>query len=347
MPQSLRVRTFFFDAERDYLPYYRTFDLQLDPDNSVVSVLKHIARFDERFDFDPSHPYFFLNGKVVTETVRIGEAIEALGTEWEIKPLSTYRAKKCLRIDDSDFTERFALLEAYASEEDLLYYKSLYPLYYASETLRYNPDYIGDALLATAWRMIENGSPHREEILAAIDDPENGIRTCEYENNLFKGGERYGEAIAALRALYPAREPSPIVKKLRSIVPSGAKAPKRIGTLKGKRVACYVATADIDEAEIIRSVENLGAQYVAFEMRFKRSGRTIVEDAPSLAYKKAGAILLDAFDSGAEVLIVPDSEDLRFLRTHFKAIEKAVGREIGLALESTDRLHLFSQTKAA
>ncbi len=347
MAQTVQVRTFFFDAEKDYLPYYRTFDLQLDPDNSVVSVLKRIARLEERFDFDPARPYFFLNGKVVTETVRIDEASEAFGDKWEIMPLSTYRAKKCLRIDDSDFTARFALLEPYATEEDRLYYKSLYPLHYASETLRYNRDYIGDALLVTAWRMIENGSPYRDEILAAIDDPENGIRVCEYENNLFKGGEQYGEAIEALRALYPAKKRNPLAQKLQSLLPRFDKAPKRITSLEGKAIACYKGDSDIDEAKIAKAIEKIGGRYVSFAMRRKRSGRTIVEDTPKTAYKKAGAILLDAMDRGAEVLIVPNVEELRYLRTHFKAIEKAVGRDIDLALESADRLNLSFETQAA
>ena len=72
-----------------------------------------------------------------------------------------------------------------ATEEDKAYYESLYALHYASETFKFSHDYIGDAVLMLAHKMIENGSEHKEAILEAISDKYDGLAACEYENNLF------------------------------------------------------------------------------------------------------------------------------------------------------------------
>jgi hypothetical protein len=70
-------------------------------------------------------------------------------------------------------------LAPFASEEDLAYYKTLYALHYASETEKFDRDYIGDAVLVLAHRLISGGSEHKEEILEAITYPYSSLLDCE------------------------------------------------------------------------------------------------------------------------------------------------------------------------
>ena len=75
---------------------------------------------------------------------------------------------------------------------------------------------------------------------------------------------------------------------------------------------------------------------VHFSRSHKLSGLSLVETNKELALKKAGATILDAFDAGADVLVVEDLDTLDMFRDNFAAIQRAVGREIlGLELISS------------
>jgi len=74
-----------------------------------------------------------------------------------------------------------------------------------------------------------------------------------------------------------------------------------------------------------------------FSRSTKLSGLGILEDNKKLALRKAGSTLMDAFDSGAEVLVVEDQDVLDMFNDNFSEIQKVIGREIiGLELISVE-----------
>jgi len=76
---------------------------------------------------------------------------------------------------------------------------------------------------------------------------------------------------------------------------------------------------------------------VHFSRVNKLSGLDIIEANKDLAFKKAGATLLEAFDAGAEVLVVEDLDTLDMFIENFSAIERTIGRQmIGLELISSE-----------
>jgi len=135
---TLTVKAFFFNAHRDYLPYYKQFSLQLSQEQQIQALLPLIQAANRDFHYPETECYFRVNGLVLNGTQSVKEVTDRLGTVLQIDPISTYRATDGLCINDDDFMQQFALLAPYTTAEDKHYYQSLYPLHYASETFQYN-----------------------------------------------------------------------------------------------------------------------------------------------------------------------------------------------------------------
>jgi len=347
MQHTLNVRAFFFNAKTDYLPYYKHFSITLDADAKAVEILKNIKAKNENFAYPEEKLVFKINELVVTGDETIGEIVERCGSELQIDPVLSYRSNHCLVINDDDFMQRFELLAPYASEEDKAYYESLYALHYASESSKFNHDYIGDAVLLLAHRMISNGNAHKAEILKAIGDPYNGLNACEYENNLFHAQE-HTETIEALHAMTNPPAKNRLLEKISQKLSKDAVAAHAIDTLDKQGVAFYAAHSQTPtQAEVFEAVEAAGCRVVRFGREKKLCGRSLIGREENLAYLKAATTLLDALDSGAEVLIVADDADLEMFNRHYKAIEKRIGREIPLALLSFDTFKQLAARSAA
>ena len=343
MQHKLNVRAFFFNAKTDYLPYYKNFAMTLDADANVVEILKEIKAQNEDFAFPDDKLIFKVNELVVTGEESVGEIVERLGSDLQIDPVLSYRSNHCLVINDSDFMERFELLAPYATEEDKAYYESLYAQHYASESSKFNHEYIGDAILLLAHRMISNGSEHKEEILAAINDEYDGLNACEFENNLFKA-EDHTATIEALHAMYERPAANKFLEKVSQKLSREAQAAHKVESVNSLGVAFYPAHESTPtKEEVFAAIEAAGAKVVRFSRENRLCGRSLIGRQDNLAYLKAATTLLDALDSGADVLIVANAEDLDMFNKHFAGLQKRIGREIPLALLSFDAFKSLAQ----
>ena len=347
MSQKLQVKAFFFNAKTDYLPYHKHFTLNLAEGAVAKDILVAIAEQNWDFSYPELNLVFKINDLVVEEDTSVAEIVEELGSELTIDPVNAYRSTNGLIINDDDFMKSFELLAPYTTEEDKAYYKTLYSLHYASETSNFDRDYIGDAVLVMAHKMIKEGNENKEEILTAITSAGSGLLDCEYENNLFHAQDHTG-TIAALKAMLSTDEhehPSLFelimnrlgLEKVEKAIEPPKRKSKTIDNLAQKRLAYYHGTSHDNANVISQMILDMYAKEVKFSRANKRCGETLLENSKTLAFKKAGAILLEAFDAGAEVLIVKDEDALSMFEENFKAIEKTVGREmIGLELMSAD-----------
>jgi succinate dehydrogenase/fumarate reductase-like Fe-S protein len=345
MQYTLKVRAFFFNAQTDYLPYYKNFTMTLAEDAKSVEILQEIKAQNENFAYPEEKRVFKINELVFTGEESIGEIVEKLGTELLVEPVLSYRSNHCLVINDSDFMQRFELLAPYATDEDKAYYESLYAQHYASETLKFSHEYIGDAVLLLAHRMIENGSEHKSEILAAVNDEYEGLNACEFENNLFNG-EDHTATIESLSAMIDRPDPCTLLEKFSQKLSKEAQAAHAVEDVNGLGVAYYPAHETTpSQEEVFAAIEAAGAHVVRFSREKRLCGRSLIGKQNNLAYLKAATTLLDALDSGADVLIVANEADLEMFNKHFAAIQKRIGREIPLALLSFEAFKKLPQKK--
>lgn len=332
---KLKLKAFFFNAQTDYLPYYKHFTIQVSEESGVVSILEEISKQNDTFSYPKEKPLFKINDLVVEGSTPVQAIVERLGTTLQIDSVNSYRSTHGLVIDDSDFMESFTLLAPYASEEDKAYYQTLYALHYASETSNFVRDYKGDAILVLAHKMITEGSEHKEAILEAISPT---LQSCEYDNNLFETQE-HTQTIESLKAMLQPEEEKTLLKVIKQKLNIQNKTPtitkkehrdhKVIHKLEDKRITYYPADT---QKSISKDIHFIGAKEIFFSKASKRSGISLLKENKTLALTKAGTILLDAFDAGAEVIVIEDRAIHMMFEKHFKSIEKLMGRKM-LGLE--------------
>ncbi len=332
MQHTLTIRVFFFNAKTDYLPYYKNFTMTLNEDDRIQTMLGEIKKQNKDFAYPSEKLILKLNDLVVDGNETIGNVVKKLGTSLQIDPVLSYRSNHCLIINDEDFMKSYALLAPYATEDDEAYYKSLYATHYASETFRFSHDYIGDAVLLLAHRIIENGSEHKEAVLKAVSDPYDGLVACEYENNLFHA-RNHTSVIDALNSMVTHPDRSSFLDKIATKLSKKALCYFNKESLEGVHIACYAGYTGILDHVHEKIIEN-HAKVIRFSREGKGCGRSLIGKQDNLAYLKAATTLLGALDAGAELLVVADIDDLAMFKRHFASIQKRIGREIPLPLIS-------------
>ncbi|CAA6803646.1 MAG: Unknown protein [uncultured Sulfurovum sp.] len=346
MSHTLNVRAFFFNAKTDYLPYYKNFTLSLDNDAKAKDIVVAIKEQNSDFSYPTLNLIFKINSLMVEAEQSVSSIVEKFGNTLTIEPAKIYRSNNGLIINDDDFMQSFELLAPYATDDDKAYYKTLYALHYASETENFEHQYIGDAVLILAHKMIEDGNEHKDAILEAISTADSGLLDCEYENNLFNTQD-HTQTIETLKAMYKNddNEHPSLLDMIKTRLGIDKKetqtdsTPKRkttiIDNLEDKRIAHYSGLNSHEEMHKHMTQSNITE--IHFPRSHKLSGLSVIKDNKDLAFKKAGTTLLSAFDAGAEVVVVEEVEVLDMFTKHFSAIEKTIGRKmIGLELISSE-----------
>ena len=334
---NLQIRAFFFNVATDYLPYYKNFEISVQKDATLLNVLEQVKAKNPDFSFPNKNVILKVNNKITVAETLVVQIVEDMGTELQIDPAFSYRSNNGLILNDDDFMQSFELLAPYALEEDKAYYESLYTTHYASETTQYNKEYIGDAILLLASKMINEGSEHKEAILNAINDEFNGIRCCEYENNIFKGTD-YTQEIAELKKMIKLKDTASYFDKF-----TCGKKEHSVDaeTFASANVALYVGKEEDELDEVCNMIKKSASSYVPFSKSTKLAGQTLMDTHFELAHKKAGAMLLDALDSGADVLVCT-KRDVAIFQKALPLCEKVMGRDIKLKIISVHRVKELS-----
>ena len=354
MQPILEIKAFFFNAKTDYLPYYKQFSIDLENIDSVEEMktkdlLALIQEQNENFTYPEENLIFKINGLVIDGNQSMSEVVDRLGTALQIDPVNSYRSSNGLIIDDSDFMKSYEILAPFASNEDLEYYRTLYALHYASETENFDRTYIGDAILVLAHKLISAGSEQKEAILAAITYPYSSLLDCEYENNLYLAQDHTASIEELKMMVKPSKSDTPsfmdmlvghfseikneiLSKKDKEDQKDEGESEETAVNTEGKQVAYYAGAITGNTSNIHEKIIQADSKVISFSRANKLSGLSILEDNAELAYTKAATTLLDALDSGAQVLIVEEPEIYNMFKDHFAAIEKTIGRDISLEL---------------
>ncbi len=330
---NLQIRAFFFNVATDYLPYYKNFEITVQKDATLLNVLDQVKAKNPDFSFPNKNVILKVNNKVTVAETLVKDVVEVMGTELQIDPAFTYRSNNGLILNDDDFMQNFELLSPYASQEDKAYYESLYTVHYASESTNYNKEYIGDAILLLASKMINEGSEHKEAILNAINDEFNGIRCCEYENNVFKG-EDYTQEITQLKKMLKLKDTASCFDKFTC----GKKDHSiDVESFANANVALYMGKEENELDEVRKMIKEHASSYLPFSKSAKLAGQTLMDTHFEIAHKKAGAMLLEALDSGADVLVCT-KRDVAIFQKALPLCEKVMGRDIKLKIISVHRI---------
>ncbi|HEF9233296.1 HdrB C-terminal domain-containing protein [Campylobacter coli] len=322
--KNLELRIFRFDKQKDYEAYYKPY-VYNNYENfaTLYDLLLQVQNDDIYFDFEKNDKSYIVVNK---EFLPLNTPLDILVKKYDfnliIEPLSTKRSVKDLIINKDDFLEKFKYLAPFANEEDKKLCEKYDYLYYSSEILDFLPEYMGDAVFYLASKMIEKYPDKKIKILKTICDTQKGIfyhltsKNEDLENTI----KNLQKEIIDLKLINEAALEFDLPK-----INAFDNEIKELGEIKYDfndfNIACYGFKIKDDIKSKIK------AHFISYENSDKNNGFSLLQLNPELSYKMAANIILDAYDSGADFMVVNQAKDFYMFDTCSKKLMQSSGRE--------------------
>jgi succinate dehydrogenase / fumarate reductase iron-sulfur subunit len=205
--QKVNFKVFRFNADKDYLPYYENYDMEVTSEEVVLDILNRI-----KWDHDGSFSYrrscrhgicgacaIKVNGRSTLACKEsMNDMVELFGNELTIEPLSKKRAVKDMIIDKADFWEKHAAVTPYLVAEideepelenlvspedaDALDEADLCiqcgACHYACPVVEVNEDFFGPAAFAAAYRFESDVRDEDANRLSTVNEMGQGVWDC-------------------------------------------------------------------------------------------------------------------------------------------------------------------------
>ncbi len=341
MKNEIFIELFRFNAQTDYLPYYQKHTLHYSETDTVNDLLVQMNEI-EAFGFD-ENCNLKVNTSYVNAKVLVKDMVAKHGSEIQINPISEFRAMKDLQIDRSDFLQKLSLLDDYLeAEAKISYRKSTELAYYASNTLNYNRDYIGDHVLIIAADLIEKDFTLRNEITGLLLNKKNGIW---YHTSLKNRILDASVEAKIQKLMYLCRQSSrpqtKIAKRLASLCKKAeivdfeataeTAAPKVSQLFSDFNIAVYEGVQQSDLKGLICDAQ---ATYIEIPSKNEDLASSSALIDGNFSFKIAGDILIQAKDNNADFILVKNETTKEFFDKNQKKMEKLTGRELGVSVVS-------------
>lgn len=338
---KLEISLFKFDAKSDYLPYYTKHFVKIKEERTLLDVLKTINKDDE-FAFNPHIDFgVVLNGLHTTLDIELETIKKEFGSELQIEPVSIKRVYKDLLINEDDFNDKFKLFEAFTTQADKALYDSYKLYYYASNTLNFNPEYVGDALALLAYDLIQKQPENKTAILELLNAKESGlVFHTSLKNRVFNLPEEVENNIASLqKELNIISEPSvQLFKKGSKSIdfdkPCGTSIIKH--TFKEFNIAYYNGSKGCEKTQNL--LHALDANYLQLQTMSNDVAKEVYHLNEDFTYKLAAEVILDAFDNGADFMVVDNEHDFYLFDGKRSELQRVSGREVNLPVIHSNEL---------
>ena len=206
--QKINFKVFRFNADTDYLPHYKNYEIEVTSEEVVLDILNRIKwEFDGSFSYRRSCRHGIcgacaikVNGKgVLACKERMNSLIELFGTELTLEPLTIKRAIKDMIVDKKDFWEKHEIvkpylinhIEEFPEEEHIVTHDEAEQLleadyciqcglcHYSCPVVDVNEHYIGPAAFVKAYRFEADvrDDAHIER-LETINEQDAGVWDC-------------------------------------------------------------------------------------------------------------------------------------------------------------------------
>ncbi len=176
MEIKLVLGVFRFNSKTDYLPYYKKVVIKIDMEKTVADLLAVIKDDEKVFEYPmDKNAAIKINGKALFTSEKLSNIVESFGKELQLDPLNSKRATNDLLMNYDDFKNRFDVLDAFVDASDIKLFKSYIREHYSSAIINLEEDYLGDALFAFAYDMIQKYPERKSQILDSICAQDIGI----------------------------------------------------------------------------------------------------------------------------------------------------------------------------
>lgn len=338
---KLEISLYKFDAKSDYLPYYTKHYIKPKNEKNLLDILETIYK-DAPFGFEKNKNFgVVVNGLYTTLDLTLEQIKKDFGTDLLIEPLSTSRAYKDLLINDDVFYEKLSLLYDEITDDVKKVYESYKLYYYASNSLKINKNYIGDALILLAASLLEKGA-NQDKINSVLLDEKNGIQFhTNLSNKIYNFDSTVEATIKHLQSTLKVSKASSeqvfktsnakTIKFDKEITPSSIQH-----SFSEFNIAYYKG---LQTCETTQSLLNtLEAKQLLLPSLTNDLAMDTFHKNPFLTYNLVAEMMLDAFDNDADFIVVDDMQTFYLLDSNRKELEKVSGREILLPVIHTHEL---------
>ncbi|PLY05693.1 MAG: hypothetical protein C0625_12805 [Arcobacter sp.] len=329
---KLEISLFRFDYKSDYLPYYTKNFIKVKNEKNLLDLLNNINN---------EHPFGYkncdgfcvaVNGVYTKVTISIEELVEEFGKDLTIEPMSIRRSHTDLLINDADFRERLAILSEFIDDEDIKKYETYKIYFYASNTINFEYDYIGDSLLLLASDLIEKDSSNEKDILLALSEYDCGAQFhTSLEKRVYNFDPTVEEKIALLKTKLKLskniKEQEFNIEKKKTLNFGIFDEIKEIKhDFNDFNIAYYKGLNENSQTNELLS--KLNAKIIDRQTMTSDLALDTFHINPDFTAKLASTVMLDAFDNDADLLVVDDENLFNIFDTNRKVLEIACGREI-------------------
>ncbi len=330
---KFEISLFRFDKNSDYLPYYTKHFIKIDKEKTLLDILHNINQKEKFFYEDNKNFDLVINNTFVKANICIKDLALNFGKDLVLEPISIKRCSQDLLINDDDFYKKLEILKDFINEEDKNYYESLKAYYYASNTLNYYDEYIGDTLILLAYKLIDENPQLEEKILSIIKKQEFSL---DYHTNsqkkIFDFNKDFEKNICKLQEKLDIKDIKFQEKNLDFSTFQNTYEVKH--NLEDFNIACYFQKEN-ENFKLLKS--KLKAKFLNFPSLNFDLGRK----NKNLTLKIAKDILIDCFDNNADFLVVDNIEDFFIFDKYQKTLEKLAQRELSLSVLHINELQML------
>lgn len=330
---KLEISLFRFDYKSDYLPYYTKNFLKVKNEKKLIDLLDKI-NIEDPFEYRSTDDFnLVVNGVYTKASIGVDELIKEFGNDLIIEPISIRRSKKDLTIDDSDFKEKLQLLEEFINDEHRALYNSYKLYFYASNTLNYEYDYIGDALLLLAYDLIEENKENENKILNILSQYECGAQYhTSLKNRVYNLDENIENKIQTIKKRLKLTEDTNSQKFTvdKKAKPLSFDSIENIGEIKhyfdNFNIAYYKGLNEDNQTSTI--LNKLNAKIIDTQAMKSDLALDSFFLNKDFSLKLASTVMLDAFDNSADLLVVDDEKVFNLFDSNRQSLKDISGREI-------------------
>ncbi|WP_419769348.1 MAG: DUF5644 domain-containing protein [Candidatus Marinarcus sp.] len=329
---KLEISLYKFDAKTDYLPYYTKHFVKIKEEKNLLDILKTI-KSERNFGFEEKEDFaIVLNGLYTTLKTSVEAIKNDFGKDLTIEPISIKRSYKDLLINEDDFNDKLNLIEEYITDENKKEYESYKLDYYASNSLKYNENYVGDALILLVDSLIKKDDSNKDALLKIISNSETGIAFhTNLSNKIYQYNQENEEKISALKkSLHISKNVEEQNFKLNN--KKTIDFDKMCGTSIIKHtfndfnIAYYRGNKGCEKAQTL--LENLEAKNLQLQSLNNDLAMDTFHKNQEFTYQLAAEMMLDAFDNDADFIVVDNESTFYLLDYNRKELGKASGRDI-------------------
>jgi succinate dehydrogenase / fumarate reductase iron-sulfur subunit len=291
--RRVTIKAFRFNAETDYLPYTKQYEMEVGKDDLILDLMNRIKwEHDGSFSYRRSCRHGIcgacaikVNGKAVLACKQNAlELLDLFDNDITLQPSSTKRAIKDMIIDKSDFWEKHAAIKPYVvadvdprptheTKQSIDEFNNFLDsdlciqcgaCHYSCPSLEVNPEFFGPAAFAAAYRFtVDTRDSAGTERLELTAQPEQGVWDCV---KCFECAEACPKDINPIEKITKLHN----MQFEQGIAESNVATRHAEGFLRGMKKYGY-----LDEADIVTYSEGyLGAyKHLGTAMKMMKSGK--------------------------------------------------------------------------